>query len=350
MGEHLIRLPRSVFLTGRAERSSKKIAGLTETKRGLRRDATPKGDKMKVIKELRPDKGPTAFIRDGVAVWTPRHANTAFQHCRYEKNRDEKRGKSHIDALCRQMQNGEWLSRSPLDFALLPDGKLILVNGHHRLLAQVQSGQDIEWQIIIHDCADMDEVRNLFWRFDTVIRKRSTQNVLAGVDAAESLGLSKTASFALVRASVFIESGMVPTQGQAHKQYTPAEKLRLMSEWADEAAAYELAVSLAPAKMRRKLYIGQVMGVALITYRAKPTLAKAFWEGMAKDDGLKRGDPRKTLLDFLRDTHGASTGLTATAVACARAWSAWCSERELGLIRVGRSPVRISGSNFTVAP
>lgn len=305
---------------------------------------------MQIIRELKRDKGPTAFIYDGVAVWTPRHANTAFNLCRYDKNRDESRGKSHIDALSRQMQSGEWLSRSPLDFAQLPDGKLILVNGHHRLLAQVQSGQDIEWQIIIHDCADMDEVRNLFWRFDTVIRKRSTNNVLAGVDAAENLGISKTTSTALSRAAVFIENGMLPVQGQGARQYTPAEKLRFMSDWAEEAAFYEVAVNLAPAKMRRKLYTAQVMSVAMITFRAKPRLAKEFWEGLAQDDGLTRGDPRKTLLDFLRDTHGSSTGMTATAVACARAWSAWCSDRELGLIRVGRAPVRVMGSNFTVTP
>jgi len=305
---------------------------------------------MELIRELKRDKGPTSFIRDGVAVWTPRHANTAFNFCRYERNRDEKRGRAHIDALARQMQNGEWLSRSPLDFAQLPGGKLILVNGHHRLLAQVQSGQDIEWQVIIHDCADMDEVRNLFWRFDTVIRKRSTNNVLAGVDAAENLGVSKTTSTALAKSAVFIENGMCPPQGQNTRHYTPAEKLRFMADWSQEAAAYEVAVGLAPAKMRRKLYSAQVMAVAMITYRAKPKLAKEFWEGLATDDGLKRGDPRKTLLDFLRDTHGASTGLTSTAVACARAWSAWCSDRQLGMIRVGRAPVRIMGASYTVTP
>lgn len=305
---------------------------------------------MTNIKSLQTSKDPLAFIQDGVAVWTPRHANTVFQRCRYKRNRDESKAKMHIDALARQMRNDEWLPRSPLDFARLPEGTLTLVNGHHRLLAQVQSGRDIEWQIIIHDCEDEAEIAELFWRFDTVLRKRSVQNVLAGVNAAENLGLTKQGSVALARAVIFIDNGMRPNVGQHSKLYTPAEKLRLMADWQQEGVLYEAAIEPAQTRLRGKLFGGQVMAVALVTFRANADKAHEFWNGIAADDGLTRGDPRKTLLDFLRDTHGASTGLTATAVACARAWAAWDAGRDLGMIRVGRASVRIAGTNVTVAP
>jgi len=180
------------------------------------------------IKHLATAKDPLSFVREGVSRWTPAQAHTVFNLCRYARNRDEGKGKSHIDALARQMSDGTWLPKSPIDFAQLPNGSLTLVNGHHRMLAQVKSGRDIEWNIIIHPVEDDEETANLFWRFDTVMRVRSMQNILAGVGAAQSLELTKMGTVALSSAAVFIDNGMRPATGMNEKRYTPAEKLALM--------------------------------------------------------------------------------------------------------------------------
>lgn len=302
------------------------------------------------IKSLTTAKDPLHFVQEGICRWTPAQANKVFNLCRYARNRDENKGKQHIDALARQMVDGTWLPKSPIDFARQADGKLTLVNGHHRMLAQVKSGRDIEWNVIIHDVDDEDDVAGLFWRFDTVMRVRSMQNILAGVGAAESLELTKMGTVGLSRAVVFIDMGMSPTQGPGRKTYTPAEKLALMSDWQVEARLYDECIQPAVKDARRKLYGAQVMAVALVTLRAHTESAVKFWSGVAGDDGLRRGDPRKTLLDFLRDTHATSTGYTATAAACARAWGAWEQGRELSVIRVGRQAVRIAGTKVTVQP
>lgn len=295
-------------------------------------------------------KDPFAFVREGVCKWTPAQANKVFNLCRYSRNRNEERGRAHIDALARQMTDGVWLPKSPIDFARMPDGTLTLVNGHHRMLAQVKSARDIEWNVIIHDVESEEEIASLFWRFDTVMRVRSMHNVLDGVNAAENLDLSKSGTIALSRAAVFIDNGMRPTGGYYSKTYTPAEKLALMSDWQIEARVYEDAISSAIKDARRKLYGAQIMAVALVTLRAHTESAIKFWSGIADDDGLRRGDPRKTLLDFMRDTHAAGSGLTATAAACARAWASWEAGRDLTMIRVGRQPVRIVGTKLTVQP
>jgi hypothetical protein len=291
-----------------------------------------------------------SFIREGTCRFTPAQANLVFRECRYERNRDERRGQRHIDALARQMQAGEWLPRSSIDFACLPNGRLVLVNGHHRMLAQVKAGCDIEWMVIFHDCEDEAAVASLFWRFDTVIRVRSTRNVLDGVNAADNMGLSRLGVASLASAATFIDNGMFPPVGFRSRTYTPAEKLALMEEWQAEARAYEAATKPAQRNVRRKLFGAQVFSVALITMRAAPDSAAEFWRGVAADDGLKRGDPRKTFLDFLRDTHAAGSGYTGTAVAAARAWAAWEAGRDLSMIRIGRASVRITGSDVVVAP
>jgi hypothetical protein len=301
------------------------------------------------IKKLPAAEG-LSFISEGVCRWNPAQANIAFNKCRYARNRSERQGASHIDALARQMMDGTWLPKSPLDFARLPDGKLTLVNGHHRLLAQVQSGKDIVWNVVIHDVADDDDIANLFWRFDTVMRKRTMTNILSGVNAAENMGLPKSGAVALARAVVFIDNGMRVTSGAVSKNYTPAEKLSLMALWHSEAVDYEKCIDGAPQKLRRKLYGAQVMAVALVTLRAGGESATEFWTGVANDDGLRRGDPRKTLVDFLRDAHAASNGFTSTAAAVARAWAAWDANRDLSMIRVGRQPVQIARTKIVVQP
>lgn len=335
--------PLSLFSLSELRRKSTK-------KEGDAPKRAPMDSTMLNITKLSAVEAPLSFIREGFQKWTPAQANMVFQRCRYARNRSEMRGKSHIDALARQMSDGTWLPRSGIDFARLPDGTLTLVNGHHRMLAQVQSGRDIEWSVVIHDCADQDDIANLFWRFDTVVRLRSTNNILDGVNAAASLGLSKLGVTALASAVTFIDNGMRPTMGAHQRTYTPAEKLTLMSQWGAEARAYEVAITAAKRNARRKLYGVQVMAVGLVTMRAAPESAEKFWRGIAEDDGLARHDPRKTLLDYLRDTHLAGSGYTATSVAVARAWSAWEAGRDLTMVRIGKTPVRIVGSDMVVAP
>lgn len=334
----------------RSPRNAEAADGKTLKNRGPHRSATPKGHTLMNIKSLTTAKDPLAFVREGICRFNPAQANKVFNLCRYARNRNEATGKAHIDALARQMADGTWLPKSPIDFARLPDGTLTLVNGHHRMLAQVQSGRDIDWNVVIHDVDDESDVAALFWRFDTVMRVRSMQNVLAGVNASEELELSKGATVALSSAVVFIDNGLHPPTGPHSKKYTPAEKLALMADWQVEARIYDECVASATRDVRRKLFGIQVMAVGLISLRANTESAIKFWTGIAEDDGLRRGDPRKTLLDFLRDTHASSAGYTYTAAACARAWAAWENGKELTMIRVGRQPVRIVGTKMSVTP
>lgn len=293
---------------------------------------------------------PLAFVREGAVLFSPTQASTVFELCRYENNRNEKLGKHHIAVLAKEMTDGSWLPKSAIDFARLPDGKLTLINGHHRMLAQVQAGKDIVWNIVIHDVKDTAEIRELFWRYDTVQRLRTMNNILDGVSAAESMGLAKEMAVSLSRAALFIDAGMQIARADNGYIYTPADKLQIMSEWKHEARIYQDLIAPAPPKVKKKLRGAQVMGTALVTLRAEPDRAAEFWGGVAKDDGLRRGDPRKTLLDFIRDNHNSATGPSFALVACVRAWNAWQVGKELAVIRIGVQSVQIAGTTIMVQP
>lgn len=303
---------------------------------------------MKNITTLREAK--EEDIKPGLNKWTPARANAIFSRYRYEFNRDERKAKQHISALARMMRDGSWRDGGTIEFARLPGGMMTLVDGHHRMLAQVEAGVDIWWTVLIHNVEDQDELRNLFWTYDTTLRKRSLNNVLAGVNAAEHMQLSKAMALTTTRAAVFIDNGMHPTTGQFSRQYTPAEQLTLAAKWERQAQLYEQCVDAAPIAVKKKLRSAQVASVAFLSFVADDDKAWPFWMGVAQDDGLRRGDPRKTLLDWMRDTHLSGTGPTHAAAAAARAWAAWYNGNDLNIIRIGKQAVKVAGTSTVVRP
>lgn len=328
-----------------------RAAAEPDEKGGRTAARAPKDCQMQNITSIKPDKPSSlGFVAEGIQRFTPAKAAAVFRYARYEFNRDEKKAKQHVAALARMMRDGSWRDKGTIEFARLPDGTLTMIDGHHRMLAQEQSGRDVVWNVIIHDVPDEDAQKNLFWTFDTTLRKRSLANVLTGVNASENMGLNKSMSLALARAVAFIDNGMCPNVGQNSRTYTPGEQLALMSQWQGEAAIYQDCVDLAANALKTKLRSTQIAAAALVTFRAHPEKAEEFWHGLCADDGLRKGDPRKTLLDWMRDTHLAGTGLTSAAAAVGRAWSAWMTGKDLNSIRIGRQPVRIAGTSMVVRP
>jgi hypothetical protein len=93
---------------------------------------------------------------------------------------------------------------------------------------------------------------------------------------------------------------------------------------------------------KRGLLTPSVVAVALLTLRDQPAKAKEFWDGVAMDDGLRRGDPRHTLVKTLRDrplrgSHSEGGRIASTA------WNAYYSNRELTFIRIVILDVKING-------
>jgi hypothetical protein len=330
---------------------SRAAAG-SSTKMGTHRSAPPESTHMFSIAKAAPPqvKDSFGFINPGLVRWTPAQAAKVFRELRYEFNRDEKKAKQHISALARMMRSKSWRDGGAVEFARLPDGKLTLVDGHHRMLAQVEAAIDVVWTVIIHDVSDIDELRSLFWTYDTTLRKRTMSNVYAGVNAASAMGLPAMMAVAIGRAAVFIDNGMKANVGAGLRTYTPEENLTLASQWAAEGRMFAACVNIAAGPLKSKLRGSQITAAGLVTFRAKPNEAHDFWAGLAADDGLRKGDPRKTLLDWMRDTHMAGSGLSSAAGAAARAWNAWDAGTDLNIIRLGRQPIPFAGSNYVVKP
>lgn len=294
-----------------------------------------------VVPQLHP------FIREGNARLNPAQAGWVVREMGFSGNR--KLSPAHVEKLAEYMRRGQWLDKSTLDFARAPTGGLTLINGHHRLTAQAKTSADIVWNIVIHDVADDASIKALYYRFDTEVRKRSAYNIVNGVGLSETHGISKDVAAALWNASTLICAGMTFSRYRKD-EIGPLmdDRMAICAAYAAEAKDMQGYIDLAPGFLRRKLKTVSVFGLAMVTLKHQPSKAAEFWHGLCEDDGLSKGDPRKSLLLDMQSRSGADGLLASKLMAGAKAWNAYSAGRSMQHIKVTGHSVRIDGTPFTV--
>jgi hypothetical protein len=282
-----------------------------------------------------PDKaqGLHAFIREGFTLISPVQANQVLLHAAYEGQRKIQR--THVDVLADLMKREQWLAKNQLDFAEL-DGRLLLVNGYHRMNAQVASGKSIVWTVVIHPCRSEAEVRSLYYKFDTNARTRTGVQIIAGVGFAEQHGLSATMAEKLFNAVPIIASGFSKAVKDRDTLTTRVtdRRLALAREYVPAAKLYEQCLGRLPVKIGSKFRSAGVTAVALATLRYQPKRAVEFWTGTALNDGLSKGDPRLALYNDML-SRAMNVGSTVQSIyAPAYAWNAWFEDKQIKIIKV----------------
>ena len=321
----------------------------SETKQGPHRSATPESVQMNLTSIAQTKQGPLGFIREGQVIFTPADAKAVLDHCRYERQRDETKARAHIGSLAEQMRRGLWLPKTQLDFARV-GGNLVLVNGHHRMHAQIAAATNILWNVIVHDCDDADQVAALYWKFDTTLRKRTSVNVIDGIGLAEDIGLEKGWATGLWNAAQVISLGM---KFYFHERdgspLLPDDRVTICRDYAQEALWVQGSAKKAILPIRSKLKKVSFLAPSLVVLRHNPVIGRDFIDGLCADDGLTKGDPRKTLLADMQVRKGGKNGLfAAQMLSFAIAWSAFYHQRDLKIIKVTGHPVPLAGTPYTV--
>lgn len=325
-----------------------------EKEQGQHRSAAPESTHMEPTPIFQSSQDPLGFVREGFVTFTPAQASAVLRECTYDRQR--KIDKLHVATLRELMQRGSWTPKDKLDFAIM-GGRLILVNGYHRMTAQADSGKSIEWTVAIHECRDIADVRGLYFKFDTNVRKRSENNILQGVGFGEQHGILAKTAKALYRAAPIIASGLMVGSVQIRGGSTADlrvqrivdARLEFAEQFAAEAKAIETLMKPADKRVAGKMMSGGFFAVALVTMKHQPEKAHEFWGELFLNDRLRRGDPRSTLHgDMLtRDyKHGI---LQQTVVVPTKAWNAFFEGRDLKIIKVQHGQqLRLMGTRYTV--
>lgn len=290
-------------------------------------------------------------VREGRMAISPQLAENILRDANYDGQR--KIEARDVAVYAEMMRRGLWELSDPISFARL-NGNLTLVNGQHRLHAIIAYGREVEFRIAINHCSSPEEVRSLYYRFDTVMRRRTSSQILNAIDLANEHGVGRGIAAATYGAVGTIANGFVVPSNYTINSETAA-KLRIVDlrveacePWWPAAKKIEEAMKGAQADLKPRILRSGTFAVALMTMRYQEAKAVEFWRGTARNDGLKRNDPRHV---FVRDlmTRDASSGVHGQGIiSAALAWNAWFEGRQLSIIKVPQNAVlRIVGTPIT---
>ena len=220
--------------------------------------------------------------------------------------------KDHIRQLAITMKNGRFNAGSVIQFAHV-DGDQYLIDGQHRLAACVQSGASQVFSVINHHCDDMEEAKKLYVAIDRgamrttrdAIKAYGLDQVFGGLRAQVLQTL--TSSAAVATGGCFIVRSGSRQRGSAYKDYSLLFRDQrilstIVNAWLPEAKLIDQMFDHIDIKAQNMLRTPAAFVIMLYTYRYEPDISDLFWRELAIDDGLKRGDARKTLREYLMDT------------------------------------------------
>lgn len=278
----------------------------------------------------------SAKNKDGVIALKPTGARVILAHLNFPKQR--KIDGSRVYGHRRAIITGDWLEGHVITFVELPDGRIWLVDGQHRLTAIAEGDENIRVTIRIVEVESEREARQFYAGFDQATSVRTTSQIIEAVQADTDSGLSKAMAQAVFDASVLLANNLEPLTGPASVKNNPelfSQKTRIkaIADWAIEARQYEQIINKAKRTLRTRLMQSGPTAVALYTLRHQAVKAKDFWTGLAENDGLRSNDPRAVLYADLLTRNLGTGAIRQRVQQSAVAWNAFYRNRHLTMIK-----------------
>lgn len=268
---------------------------------------------------------------------TPEHAKHLRQTCHYELQRTI--SEAHVDRLAREMSKDQFIAGTQVHVCKVAD-RAYIVNGNHTLEGVIKSDKTVPLSFLYTLCKNMKEVGKIYARHDQA-RARDWAAALKATGTYNDIGLDSAMTNALAAAMKTVMLGFKSHGGVRQPietteiNYSRDLRIDRMHDYATPAKRYAKCIAQAEKKHAARMRRASVMAVALETFRYQPRMAHEFWDGVAKDDGLKRGDPRKTFFRYLLDhVDQRNKERYKGPRACAVAWNAFFAGTTLETIKV----------------
>lgn len=289
---------------------------------------------------------------DGIVRLAPGVAKRILEEANFDGQRGVKA--SRVDRHLARIKLGSWCTGFPITFAQMPDGELILIDGQHRVTAVSMCEAPVDVRINIIKVTEPVEVRRLYIGFDAADGVRSKSEVLDGVGLGEKLNIKRS-----VRNAAFDALGLIRnkfefarnTQADTQNAISTEGRISEFPEWESEIIKWNHIHTISDRAHARSMIGAGVTAVGLYTLKYQPARAMDFWTGVARNDGLRKKDPRHTLIqDFhTRVLNGGSRRQSVQAPTLA--WNAFFENRPLSIIKcLEGAVIRMSGTPFAGGP
>lgn len=257
---------------------------------------------------------------------TPHLARTWLKDSMWQKQRTLRPW--HVLDLAEAMKRGEFTKGTQIHFARL-NGDIHNINGRHTLEAVVMANRSIELSILTTKVSTDAEIADLYSRHDRHLPRTLSDSYEAHGIAAES-GLSRAQVDKIgagIAAIIGNFSANRARDNRTYKMRSSDERIRQMNTYVEEGKAFFNAIKGAPTSISAQLRTGNIIGIALLTYKIDRAKADSFWSQVAFCDGLNIGDPRKTLMNWLvADQHKKANGTIRSRIV-ANAWNGFVEGR-----------------------
>lgn len=287
------------------------------------------------------------YLKSEMTMVTAETARLLRDTCHFSRQRQL--SESHIERLADEMDRGSFIPGTQIAFGVFPDKRMVILNGNHTLEAVAQSGVPIALTFTYIPVKDEDDVGRIYAQYD-IHRVRSWG------DAYKAYGFTENMP-TYWASPIGTALGVIMARFDSAIAKDPVLKSRevralVMRRYAKQSAQLMELVEGVATQNLKLFRRGGVLSVALETLRYQPSMASEFWRGFLLDDGLKTGDPRKTLLNYLRARTGATNrgDRDQQSRACALAWNASFKGRKLEILRPAYMiDIRIEGTPWVRA-
>lgn len=291
-----------------------------------------------------------------VMTVTPSMAAEWLASSQFEHQRSKRQW--HIDYLAQEMKKGRFLPGTQIRFSVY-DGQYRIIDGQHRLSAVIKSGIPQMFSVLW-----MPEDPSISYGHLDIGVGRTVQDMYSAIQLSEETGIGKDLLSRVGSAVKFIDGNFVAAKSKSDK-LSPDEQANLIRSYSKAANNFAEVTAGVPAEMKSGISRVATLSIALVTFRfAAESLGtdkvEEFWIGVAFDDGLSIGDPRKTANRHILTTsmvggstaHSSSSKTMWSASYSARylanCWNAWVEGREIKLTRVAndKSKMLLLGTPF----
>jgi hypothetical protein len=223
---------------------------------------------------------------------------------------------AHDAGLAEEMRKGRFSQGTQIQFVHLPHGGIICVDGNHRIHAVEVSGLPQLFTVTYRVCT-YEEATKLYSCLD----RHRPRTVADGVKA---IGIETPHNKMIVAALNVIENRF--HQACQYRGLSAQDVADLLQEsYAGPAAAFWDSTSGATGAVARWVRNSVGIAVGLVTFRFQPAAALPFWSRLSSGEGLRKGDPELTLLNWFHSNSALGNGRNANAmraIAFAAAWNA----------------------------
>ncbi len=277
---------------------------------------------------------------DGYQVITPEIAQQWLASWNYEHQRPIR--SYHVANLAQEIVQGRFRDKTQINFCRLGE-EFFLTNGQHTLSAIIKAQQPVLLSVIVFDVNSKHQIADDFTRHDTHLTRQLAVSLIAH-EFNKTLEVTAT-ELNWITAAVNYYAWMIGEAPlKSNTQMTNDVKLNQVVKYGELARSALRTYHEPNAKRKDYMVKRTTLSCAMHVYNWNPDACESFYGEISHDNGLLIGDPRKTLLDYMRETRSHSGGNLSTVKktvpdhylikANAQAFNAFINRRQLKIIRV----------------